>query len=100
MLAAEDAAAAVAVMALATYGTRIGGLLLMARVPQTPRLESFLRYLSSSVLVALVVGLILEGDAAAWIAVAIGAVVAAVTGRSLVALGVAVLVAAAVRYFV
>ncbi len=66
---------AVAGMALVTYATRAGGILLMGWVPLTPRLEAFLRHLSSSVLVALVVPAALRGDAAAITAVALTAAV-------------------------
>ena len=42
-------------MALATYATRAGGLWLIGRVPPTPRVERWLRYIPGAVLVAIVV---------------------------------------------
>lgn len=68
---------AVAVMALVTLGTRLGGLWLMRFVPLTPRVEAFLRHLSASVLVALVLPVALAGGAAAWLAVGVAGGLAA-----------------------
>src|ERR1700681_2554296 len=77
------ALAAIAGMALVTYATRAAGVFLMGLVPITPRLESFLRSLSSSVLVALIVPAALKGDAASLAAVASAGLVM-ITTRSAV----------------
>lgn len=69
--------AAVAVMALVTLGTRVGGLWLMRFVPLTPRIEAFLRHLSASVLVALVLPAALTGGTAAWLAIGVAGGLAA-----------------------
>ena len=82
-------------MALVTYLTRAGGVLLMGIVPVTPRVEAFLRYLSSSVLVALVVPAVVEShDPATFVAVVVTVLVMALS-RHLVAAMVAGIVAAA-----
>jgi uncharacterized membrane protein len=61
---------ALGVMALTTYGTRILGAVIMSRVPLLPVVRRFLRALSGSVLVALVVPPTLNGDLALQGAVA------------------------------
>jgi uncharacterized membrane protein len=50
----SEAVLAILAMAVVTYATRIGGILLMARVSLSPRIEAFLRYLSGSVLIAII----------------------------------------------
>ena len=61
---------AILAIGLVTYATRIGGILIMARIPVSPRVEAFLRYLSGSVLVAVVVPPVIQNGPAAWLAVA------------------------------
>jgi uncharacterized membrane protein len=65
-----EASLAILAMGLVTYATRIGGIVLMSRVTFSPRVEAFLRYLSGSVLVAVVVPPVVETGPAAWLAVA------------------------------
>lgn len=84
-------------MALVTYATRAGGVLLMGLVPITPRVEAFLRHLSSSVLVALVVPAALKGDPAALVAVAAAGLVMAVTRQMIAAMAAGVACAALLR---
>jgi uncharacterized membrane protein len=85
-------------MALVTYLTRAGGVLLMGIVPVTPRVEAFLRYLSSSVLVALVVPAVLEGrDPATFVAVAVTVLVMAVSRQLVAAMLVGIVAAALLR---
>lgn len=84
-------------MALVTYATRAGGVLLMGLVPITPRVEAFLRHLSSSVLVALVVPAALKGDPAALVAVAAAGLVMAVTRQMIAAMAAGVAGAALLR---
>lgn len=88
---------AIAGMALVTYATRAGGVLLMGLVPITPRVEAFLRHLSSSVLVALVVPAALKGDPAALVAVAAAGLVMAVTRQMIAAMAAGVAGAALLR---
>ncbi len=88
---------AIAGMALVTYATRAGGLWLMVHVPLSPRVEAFLRYLSGSVLVALVVPAAVQEGTAAWVAIAAALLVMLATRRTLLALLLGVLAAAAYR---
>jgi uncharacterized membrane protein len=82
-------------MAAVTYATRIGGVLLMRFVPMTPRVIGALRYLSNSVLVAIVVPAAIEGDNALRLAVVISALVMALT-RQMTGAMLAGVVAAAI----
>lgn len=97
MPGAEVALLAIAGMALVTYATRAGGLWLMVHVPMSRRVETFLRALSGSVLVALVVPAVVQEGSAGWIAVSAAAVVMLATRRTLLALVLGVAVAAAYR---
>jgi uncharacterized membrane protein len=53
---------AIVAMALITYATRAGGLWAMGHVPVSPRVESFLRHMASSVIVAIVATTAWRGD--------------------------------------
>jgi uncharacterized membrane protein len=64
-------------MALVTYATRAGGLLLMRRVSLSGPIERWLRYVPGAVLVALVAPTIAKGGLATLIATAATVVVAA-----------------------
>jgi uncharacterized membrane protein len=63
-MAVDPATALLAIggMALITYGTRAGGLWAMDHIPVSPRVESFLRHMASSVIVAIVVTQAWRGD--------------------------------------
>ncbi|HYG86029.1 MAG TPA: AzlD domain-containing protein [Azospirillum sp.] len=97
MPGADLALLAIGGMALVTYATRAGGLWLMVHVPLSPRIEAFLRYLSGSVLVALVVPAALQEGSAAWVAIAAAVLVMLATRRTVLAMVVGVLLAAAYR---
>lgn len=90
------ALAAIAAMALVTYGARLGGLLLMHYVPPTPRVSAFLKHLSGSVLAALVVPAAVRGDVSAWMAIATTAALAR-AGRPMLAIAAGMVVAAMLR---
>ncbi len=64
-------------MALVTYATRAGGLLLMRRVSLSGPVERWLRYVPGAVLVALVAPTIAQGGLATLLATAATIVVAA-----------------------
>lgn len=98
MTADVTALIAIAGMALITYGTRAGGLAIMARVAIGPRVERFLSALSGSVLVALAVPASLEGGAALQLAVAAALATMMLTKRSFPALLAAMAAAALWRY--
>ena len=89
--------AAIAAMAIATYSMRVGGFLLMAHVPLTPRLRKMLDALPGSVVVAVVLPIVVrEGPVAA---LAIGAAVVVMLARrnDLLAVVTGMAVAAAAR---
>ncbi len=91
---------AVLAIGLVTYATRIGGILIMARLPVSPRIEAFLRYLSGSVLVALVVPPVIHGGPAAWLAVAVALAAMVKTRHALLSLVLGMATAAAYRALV
>lgn len=81
-----EASLAILAMGLVTYATRIGGILLMSRVTFSLQVEAFLRYLSGSVLVAVVVPPVVETGPAAWLAVAAALTSMLVTRHTLLSL--------------
>lgn len=86
-------------MALLTFGTRIGGFWIMSVMPVTPAIEAFLRYLSGSVLVAILAPAVLRGGVPA-VAAVIAAVLVMVRARNmLLALTGGVIAAALLRAF-
>ena len=97
MLGAETLDLAQAGMGVATYATRAGGVALMSVLPTAPRLQSFLRHLSGSVLAALVAPTILKGDLAMQLGTGVAVALTLWLRRPVLALAAAVLVAAAVR---
>lgn len=90
----------IAGMTAVTYVTRIGGVMLMRLVPLTPRVEAFLRALSSSVLVALVVPAVLHGDVAGYVAVGVAMVAMLAIRNAVGAMALGVAAAAVVRALV
>jgi uncharacterized membrane protein len=90
----------IAGMTAVTYATRIGGVMLMRLVPLTPRVEAFLRSLSSSVLVALVVPAVLRGDLAGYVAVAVSMVTMIAVRNAVGAMALGVAAAAVIRALV
>lgn len=84
-------------MALATYVTRAGGLLIVGLAQKTVRLSRLLQHLATGVLTALVVSGLREGDAAIAVAALAAVILMRATGQFLVAIGGAALTAAAVR---
>lgn len=95
----DDLTAVLAIGAMAgvTYLTRAGGILLMGFVTLTPRVEAFLRSLSSSVLVALVVPAAVNGGGVATVALVVTVAVMLATRSALGAMLAGVAVAAAGR---
>lgn len=72
-------------MALVTYLTRAGGVLLIGR-STAPRITLWLRHLPGSILVALIAPLILSGGVPTLVAAGVTAVVAAHSRHLLLAL--------------
>jgi uncharacterized membrane protein len=53
------------IMTLVTLATRFGGVFIMSFVRISPRIESFINTMASSVLIAIIVPMAFEGDAGA-----------------------------------
>ena len=94
------AALAIAGMALITYATRAGGLWAMAHVPVSPRLESFLRHMASSVIVAIVATTAWRGDHAMRLAIVVSVAVMLASRNTTAALAAGMAAAAALRAIV
>lgn len=86
MPGADAAFAAIGLMAVATYLTRVAGVWLVSLAPATPRLERFLRHLSGSVLAALVVPAAINGDVARFAGIAGAATMMVMTRKPLLSL--------------
>jgi uncharacterized membrane protein len=71
----STALVAIGGMALITYATRAGGLWLMGYVPLSPRVESFLRHMASSVIVAIIATTAWRGDLAMRLAIMVSVAV-------------------------
>lgn len=82
-------------MALVTYATRVGGYLVVARLPQGPRTRRFLDHLPGCTFAALSAPLVMGGGPPEWLAAAATVVVARLTGQVLPAIlaGVGLVVA-------
>jgi uncharacterized membrane protein len=88
--------AAVSLLAAITLATRISGPLIMSYVVITPRIEAFLKYMATSVLISIVLPATLKSEPRIWLAVAASTLVAA-TGRGVMSAmltGIAVAAAA------
>jgi uncharacterized membrane protein len=90
--------AVIALMALATYLLRAGGLFLAGRVPLTPRVERFLESLAGSILISLVVAMAVQGGPVTALAILLAVAVVLATRQSIAAIAAAVALAAGVRH--
>ena len=88
------------VMMLITLVTRYGGVFLMSFVPLNRRVEGFINGMSSSVLIALILPMAVEGDTAARLALLTSLLVFLGWKRPLPAIGSGILMAALWRYWV
>ncbi len=93
-----SATIALAVIALVTYFTRIGGLVIMSRMSITKRVNRSLEALAGSVLVAIVVPATVEGDLAAKAAVVAAIVIMLLTRNAVMAMGTGLVVAIIIRF--
>ena len=87
----------IVLMAIVTLATRWGGVYLMTFVPLGPRVRRFIQAMSSSVLVALIAPMAMNGDAGARLALLTTAVAMLVFKRPLLAIASGILMAAVVR---
>lgn len=94
---ASETAAAIALMGVVTYLTRVGGMWLLGLMNKTTTLQRFLNHLSGSILAALTVSVALGGDWARFAGVIAAGVVMLSTRRALLALVAGTLFTAIVR---
>lgn len=88
----------IAIMAVVTVITRYGGVFAMSFVRISPRIESFINTMASSVLIAIIVPLAFEGDLGAQGALLATAVVMLVFRKPLPAITAGIVAAAGIRY--
>ena len=89
----------IAIMAVVTLATRFGGVFLMSFVPISPRIESFINTMASSVLIAIIVPMAVEGDLGALAALVATGLTMLALRKPLPAISAGLIAAAAVRYF-
>jgi uncharacterized membrane protein len=99
-LADEFAAiSAVLLLMLVTIATRVGGVWIMSYVEITPRVEAFLKYMATSVLISIVVPTTLAASPRIWIAVGAAVIAMIATGSALSAMLIGTALAAFARGF-
>ncbi|MCK7546787.1 AzlD family protein [Marinobacter koreensis] len=89
----------IAIMTLVTLATRFGGVFAMSFVRISPRIESFINTMASSVLIAIIVPMAFSGDAGAVAALSVTAVTMLVVRKPLPAIAAGIAAAGLVRYF-
>jgi uncharacterized membrane protein len=90
-------AIAVVLLAAVTAATRVGGVWMMSYVPITPRVETFLKYMSVSVLIAIVAPATWRAGPHIWLAVGTAALLMIATRSAVGAMLAATAVAALAR---
>ena len=93
-----EALAAILLMGLATYATRIAGFLLIRRFAPSPFLEAWFNHVPGAVFVALVAPGIWSAGPAGWLSAATAFAAMRWTGQFLTALVLSLLVFAGARY--
>jgi uncharacterized membrane protein len=93
-------AALILIMALVTLITRFGGVFVMSFVRISPRIESFINAMASSVLIAIIVPMAFAGDMGALAALTVTALIMLTIRKPLPAIAAGVFAAAFVRYLV
>ncbi len=93
-------AALILIMALVTLITRFGGVFVMSFVRISPRIESFINAMASSVLIAIIVPMAFTGDMGALAALTVTALIMLTIRKPLPAIAAGVFAAAFVRYLV
>lgn len=87
------------IMLLVTLITRFGGVYAMSFVRISPRVESFINTMASSVLIAIIVPVAFTGDAGAIAALSVTGVTMLALKKPLPAIAAGIIAAASVRYF-
>ena len=88
----------IVLMTLVTLITRFGGVFAMSFVKISPRVESFINAMASSVLIAIIVPMAVAGDAGALAALVATAITMLAIRKPLPAISVGLVAAALVRY--
>ncbi|GLQ54178.1 AzlD domain-containing protein [Devosia nitrariae] len=100
MTVSPEALSAIALMALATYAIRVGGLLLADRLPREGFVAAWLRHIPGAVLAALVAPAIASGSIAEAVAAAVTALVFIATRSLFPAMAAGVVAVYIARLFV
>lgn len=90
--------ALIAIMTVVTLATRFGGVFVMSFVRISPRIESFINTMASSVLIAIIVPMAFSGDAGAVAALTVTAVLMLTLRKPLPAIAAGIAAAGVVRY--
>ncbi len=90
--------ALILIMLLVTLVTRFGGVFVMSFVRISPRIESFINTMASSVLIAIIVPVAFTGDAGAIAALSVTGATMLVLKKPLPAIAAGIIAAASVRY--
>ncbi|QSP94695.1 AzlD domain-containing protein [Marinobacter salinisoli] len=90
--------ALIAIMTAVTVATRFGGVFIMSYLRISPRVESFINTMASSVLIAIVVPMAFAGDVGALAALSVTAIMMLVLKKPLPAIGAGIAAAGLVRY--
>jgi len=90
--------ALILIMTLVTLVTRFGGVFVMSFVKISPRIESFINTMASSVLIAIIVPMAFGGDAGAIAALSVTAVTMLILKKPLPSIAAGILAAALIRY--
>jgi branched chain amino acid efflux pump len=90
--------ALIALITAVTVVTRFGGVFLMSFVTISPRIESFINTMASSVLIAIIVPMAFSGDAGSVAALVATAVVMLATKKPLPSIAAGIAAAGIVRY--
>jgi uncharacterized membrane protein len=92
--------ALIAIMTLVTVLTRFGGVFAMSFVRISPRVESFINTMASSVLIAIIVPIAFAGDAGAIAALLVTAAVMLAIRKPLPAIAAGIAAAGLVRWLI
>jgi len=90
--------ALIAIITAVTVVTRFGGVFLMSFVTISPRIESFINTMASSVLIAIIVPMAFSGDAGSVAALVVTAVIMLATKKPLPSIAAGIAAAGFVRY--
>jgi uncharacterized membrane protein len=101
MIIETTAAGTLALIALftaVTLVTRFGGVFLMSFVTISPRIESFINAMASSVLIAIIAPMAFSGDVGSVAALIVTALIMLITRKPLPAIAAGMAAAGLVRY--